>query len=174
MSPSALQLRWPSQWMLPSRLRLQWRSPLTSQSELLWPLPSASQWMSPSPLTWLSRLTLQWQLMLPSAWKSRRASAKLLQCAWRWRSRFGSATRSQLVSESRKPGYDAIVGDVRELLLHRVRHTVPADDASLLGVADIADLAVVLVVPGKRRREDGRQSDFAVSDCLDHLVRGDR
>jgi hypothetical protein len=51
--------------------------------------------------------------------------------------------------------------------------TVTADDASLLRVADISNLAVGAVVPGQRWREDGCQSDFSVSDRLDHLVRGD-
>src|SRR5258708_5058291 len=48
---------------------------------------------------------------------------------------------------------DAVVGDVRKQLLHSVRVSVRANDAPLLSVADIADLAVGVVVPRKRRRQ---------------------
>jgi len=46
--------------------------------------------------------------------------------------------------------YDAVVGGVRKQLLHSVRVTVPTNDAPLLRVADIPDLAVGVVVPRKR------------------------
>src|SRR5258708_36936498 len=74
----------------------------------------------------------------------------------------------------RRPGTDATVGEVGELLLDDVGLTVAADDACLLPVADVAYLAVVAVVPCQRRREDARQPDFAVGDGFDHLVRSDR
>src|SRR5207237_4873273 len=70
--------------------------------------------------------------------------------------------------------HDAGVGRVRPLFLHRVGLAVAAGHGSLLAVADVADLAVVRVVPGERLAQHGGEADLGVGDGLDHLVRGDR
>src|SRR5206468_7341403 len=71
-------------------------------------------------------------------------------------------------------GHDAVVGNVAELFLHRVGDAVPTRDRALLGVADVTDLPVGLVVPRERWRVDRGETDLAVGDGLDHLVGGDR
>src|SRR5205807_3090514 len=70
--------------------------------------------------------------------------------------------------------HDAGLGGVRPLLLHRPGLAVAAGDRALLAVADVADLAVVRVVPGERLADDGGEPDLRVGHRLDQLVRGDR
>src|SRR5260221_13492420 len=77
-------------------------------------------------------------------------------------------------SPARRRSDDAGAGQVRELFLNGVGFTVSAEDRPLLPVADIADLAVAVVVPSKWRLEEICQPYFAVGDRLDHLVRRDR
>src|SRR5438552_3328161 len=63
---------------------------------------------------------------------------------------------------------------IRPLLLHRIRVAVAAAEGRLRAVADVADLAVVGIVPGERLTEHGRQADLGIGDGLDELVRRHR
>ena len=72
-------------------------------------------------------------------------------CGREWRSqswlglgRGMRCCRGRCRGRSTRPAYDAVVGAIREQLLHTVRMTVPTNDAPLLRVADIADLTVVV------------------------------
>src|SRR5260370_42237059 len=62
--------------------------------------------------------------------------------------------------------HNAVVGDVRELLLHDVGDSVAPDDRAVLGLADVANLAVGVVEPTARV--------LRIRDDFNELVRGDR
>lgn len=85
----------------------------------------------------------------------------------------GRRSRQRIVRTRRRRWQHAIARRVGKLQLNGIRGSV-GHIASLLGIANVADLAIIHVIPGKRRRKRRRDSHIRIRQRFHQFMAGHR